>query len=215
MRTQAFALVALISSSSISMLGLSACDNKDGKAAAGPQPKTAQPDGTPPKTAKAAKEADAEAGPAKAGPAEAKDPSPDSKAQGEAVDAAPGEVALPDFGLYGKVPGEASVGESVVGNGLMVQGPDVVVTVEVASDDRPKTEAEVKKEADSFRADNYEATTLEDGWAVTYDNTGGMGPNYFVQVRREIGGTVYWCETTASVPEHQANALAFCKSLHK
>ena len=54
---------------------------------------------------------------------------------------------------------------------------------------------------------------LADGWAYTFENTGGMGTNYFVNVRRDIGGKSYWCETTASTPEQQTAALDFCKSL--
>jgi hypothetical protein len=48
---------------------------------------------------------------------------------------------------------------------------------------------------------------------VTFDNVGSLGANFFLQVRRDIGGTSYWCETCAASAEQQAAALAFCKSL--
>ena len=54
---------------------------------------------------------------------------------------------------------------------------------------------------------------LADGWAYTFENKGDMGANYFVNVRRDIGGKPIWCETTASQPEQQTAALDFCKSL--
>ena len=62
---------------------------------------------------------------------------------------------------------------------------------------------------------NLKEEKLADGWAITFDNEGGMGKNYFVNVRREIDGKSIWCETTASQEAQQTNALNFCKSLKK
>ena len=78
-----------------------------------------------------------------------------------------------------------------------------------------KSEADAKKEADMFNPKNAKVDTLPDGWVLTFDNEGSMGKNFFVQVRRDIGGKAIWCETTVAMPEQQTNALNFCKSLKK
>ena len=100
-----------------------------------------------------------------------------------------------------------------ISSGYMIMGPGVVVAVELASDSRPKTLDDAKKEADMYTPKNLKDEKLADGWALTYDNDGGMGKNYFVNVRREIGGKAVWCETTSSSVDQQANALKACKSI--
>lgn len=193
MRTPTLAtLIALVGT-----LGLCACDrNEPGKEAK----KSATKDKAAPADDKVAGKA-AEAAP------EAKAATPARGGDG------PGAIELAKLGLVGEAPAGSSVGDAIVGAGVMVQGPNMVVTVEEASENRPKTEADAKKNAEELDPKNFESETLDDGWAVTYDNESGMGPNFFVEVRRQIGGKTYWCETTASKPEQQANALAFCKSL--
>jgi hypothetical protein len=116
-------------------------------------------------------------------------------------------------GMKAEVPAGAKAGDAIVGEGVTIQGPDLVVNIELASETRPKTVDDAKKEADMYSPKNMKDETLPDGWAITYDNEGGMGKNYFVQVRREIGGKAYWCETTASSTKQQENALKTCKSL--
>ena len=66
-----------------------------------------------------------------------------------------------------------------------------------------------------FTPKNVKTETLPDGWVLTYENTGSLGSNYFVNIRREIGGKAYLCDTMQSTPEQQAKAIAFCKSLSK
>lgn len=176
-------------------LGLFACDRKEPSTDA--KKAEAKP---PPAEAKAA---------AKAGEA-----APEAKAAVAAAGGdAPTQVKLDKLGLVAGAPPGSSVGDAIVGSGVMVQGPSMVVTVEEVSENRPQTEADAKKNAEELNPKNFESEALDDGWAVTYDNESGMGPNFFVEVRRDIGGKAYWCETTASKPEQQANALAFCKSL--
>ena len=63
------------------------------------------------------------------------------------------------------------------------------------------------------RPKNVKSEKLADGFATTFDNKGSMGASYFVQVRRDLGGKSYWCETTSSSSEQQAHALEACKSL--
>ena len=81
---------------------------------------------------------------------------------------------------------------------------------------QPKSmaDAETKASAKYKPNNSQDVVKLDDGWAADLRQRGrDLGPIYFVQARREIAGKGYWCETTASNPEQQANALAFCKSL--
>ncbi len=193
------------------MLGFSACDKKEEKK----EDKKADAKKGDAKKGDA-KKADAKAGDAKGADAKGGDAKGgDAKADGGAAAGGDGEVELEKLGLKAKAPAGSSVGDAIVGEGVMIQGPDLVVTVEVASDSRPKTEEAAKKDVDIYTPKNLVTEKLEDGWSLTFDNEGGMGANFFVQVRRDIDGKSYWCETTASKPEQQANALAFCKSLAK
>ncbi|MCA9712280.1 MAG: hypothetical protein KDK70_40965 [Myxococcales bacterium] len=189
-------LIALIGT-----LGASACDEHDekddGKVA---QTKAAKDEPT------AAKKADE---------VEAKAPEP--VAEGPAASAgsaAGGKVVLEKLGLSAQVPAGTGVDDAVMGEGLMIQGPDITVTVAEAAQTHPKTEDEAKKAAEEYRPRDLASESLEDGWALTFVND-GIETNYFVHVRREIGGKSYWCETMAASAEEQAKALAVCKSLAK
>lgn len=135
------------------------------------------------------------------------------KADADEADAGP--LELGKIGLKAEAPSGAKVSDAIGGGGLMVQAPGLVVTVDEASDTRPKTLDDAKKDAEMYSPANVNEETLDDGFVLTFENEGGMGKNYFASVRREIDGKSYWCETTASQPEQQANAVAFCKSLTK
>lgn len=133
-----------------------------------------------------------------------------------AAPAATGLLALPTLGLAGQGASDARVSEALTGDGVTVLGATLMATVETASDDRPKTEPEAKKNAEAtYTAGirNWKAEALPDGFAATFENEGDLGVNYFVNVRRELGGKAYWCATTVASAEEQAAALAFCKSL--
>lgn len=139
----------------------------------------------------------------------------DTAAGGEAAGggaAAAGPVELTKLGLKMDAPAGSNVSDGVVG-GQMVQGPGLVVSVDEAKESSPATLEAQKEDASMYSPKNYQEETLPDGWAVTFENTGGAGTNYWVVVRREIGGKAYRCETTAASAEQQANALAACKSL--
>lgn len=142
------------------------------------------------------------------------DKKPDAKADAPA-EAKAGPLELTKVGLKMNAPAGSTVGDQIAGSGVTVQGPNLVVSVEEASETRPKTGEDAQKEADMYSPKNAKVEALPDGWALTFDNEGGMGKNYFVNVRRDLGGKSYWCETTASSPEQQKNALEACKSLTK
>jgi hypothetical protein len=127
--------------------------------------------------------------------------------------AAGNEVALTKLALKADAPAGTEAKDALVGEGVMLQGPGLIATVELASDTRPKTIEDAKKDAEMYTPKNLKEEKLADGFAVAFENEGGMGKNYWVMVRREIGGKAYWCETTASQPEQQENALKACKSL--
>ena len=135
---------------------------------------------------------------------------------GDAKPAAGNTLDLPRVGLKADAPAGTEVKDAMTGGvGHMLMGPGLVANVEVASDTRPKTVDDAKKEADMYTPKNLKDEKLPDGWAITFDNEGGMGKNYFVNVRREIDGKAVWCETTVSTPEQQTHAVNFCKSLRK
>jgi len=110
--------------------------------------------------------------------------------------------------------GGADVGEGIAAGGVMLSGGAVgALNISVAT--TPKTEADAKTDADMFSPKNYKAETLPDGYVVTYENTGEMGANYFVDAQRTIGGKVYHCSTTVTTAAQQAASVAACKSLKK
>ena len=119
---------------------------------------------------------------------------------------------LPKLNLQVDVPGTAEVGDAIMGDGNMVQGEAVgAMQVELAK--KPQTLDEAKSDADMYSPKNLKADTLADGWALTFENTGSMGKNYFVEVRRDIGGKTYTCSTTTGSDKQAAGTLAACKTL--
>ena len=140
--------------------------------------------------------------------------SADKAAEGKAAEGKAGAVQLPKLGLQLDVPGEAKVDDAIGGEGHMLMGEGIgAMQVEVAK--TPQTIDEAKSDAEMYTPKNLKTETLPDGWALTFDNTGSMGANYFVQVRRDIGGKTYTCSTTGSQPGQAAAVLAACKSLRK
>jgi len=132
---------------------------------------------------------------------------------GKATEAKPaGPTKLPKLGLSIDVPGAVEVGDAIMGEGHMLQGASVgALTVEI--DEKPQTIDEAKSDADMYSPKNLEDEKLADGWTLTFDNTGSMGKNFFVEVRRDIGGKTYKCSTTTGNEKQAAGALAACKTL--
>jgi hypothetical protein len=120
-------------------------------------------------------------------------------------------VELSQLNLRMQAPSSARVSE--LAGSVMVQGPGLVVAVREAAEFQPATAEAAAQEAEMYSPQNVQTETLADGWALTFDNSGSMGANYFVQVRRQIDGTAYWCETTASSQQQAQAALNACKSL--
>ncbi|MCB9599159.1 MAG: hypothetical protein H6720_02190 [Sandaracinus sp.] len=131
-----------------------------------------------------------------------------------AAEAPAGDADLTRFGLKMAVPAGATVADAIVGEGHMITAPGLVVTVTTPGSLSPESLDAAKEDAQMYSPTNVQEETLSDGFVLTYENTGGMGTNYFVVVRRTIGDKTVMCETTATTTEQQAAAVAACKSLH-
>lgn len=149
---------------------------------------------------------------------EAKAEGGEAKAEGgEAAGGEPVELTLAKLdNIKGTAPAGSKAEDGIVG-GVSVTGPDLVVGIDVANEFVPATLEEAKKDfTETYQGvTNIKEEKLADGYLFTAENKGGAGTNYWVKSRREIGGKAYSCETTASRPEQQASAAAFCKSLKK
>ncbi|HTR51123.1 MAG TPA: hypothetical protein VMJ10_10490 [Kofleriaceae bacterium] len=106
-----------------------------------------------------------------------------------------------------------SVGKAIGGDGVMIQGDNGIVTIEEVK--APKKVEDAKSDADMYSPKNYKEEKLADGYALTYENSGSMGANYFVDVQRTIAGKTYHCSTTGNSADQQQAVLAACKSLKK
>jgi hypothetical protein len=127
---------------------------------------------------------------------------------------APAAVKLPKLGLTLDAPGAVKTEDAMMGEGHMLTGSGVgAMTVETAK--APQTLDEAKEDAKMYSPANVKAETLPDGWAMSFENKGGAGTNYWVDVRRTIDGKNYKCSTTGSDAGQAAAVLAACKSLRK
>jgi hypothetical protein len=123
-----------------------------------------------------------------------------------------GPTKLPKLGLQIDAPGPIEVGDAIMGEGHMLRGAGVgAMQIEIAK--TPQTLDEAKSDADMYSPKNLKEEKLADGWALTFENKGGAGTNYWVTVRRDIGGKTYNCTTTGSEAGQAAAVLAACKSL--
>lgn len=128
--------------------------------------------------------------------------------------ASPGPTKLAKLDDLTIEAGGADIGEGIAAGGVMLTGGAVgALNISVAT--TPKSEADAKSDADMFSPKNYKVETLPDGYVATYDNTGDMGANFFVDSQRTIGGKVYHCSTTVTTASQQAASVAACKSLKK
>jgi len=124
-------------------------------------------------------------------------------------------ITLPTLGLKATLAGETD--EPIIGSGdpVMVMAANFAANVAAAKPTDPKTAKDEQEVAKGFNGKDVQTETLPDGWVVTFKNTGSAGDNYWVSVRRDIGGKPYLCETTQSTPAQQKAAIDFCKSLSK
>jgi hypothetical protein len=129
-----------------------------------------------------------------------------------AASQAPAVTKLPKLGLSIDVAGEVTVGDAVAAEGHMLQGAGIGA-MQIETWKTPQSIDEAKDDAKMYNPKNLQADKLGDGWTLSYENTGGAGTNYFVTVRRDVGGKSYKCSTTGSNPDQAKAVLAACKSL--
>ncbi|MDX9723619.1 MAG: hypothetical protein RBU37_22925 [Myxococcota bacterium] len=123
-------------------------------------------------------------------------------------------LRLEAVGLTIDLPADLTVSDAIGETGAMIMGGAVgAMTVSIPDESKPATLEAAKEEADMYSPENLKEETLEDGWLLSFTNTGGMGTNYWVMSRREIGGKAISCSTTCSTPEQHAAVIAACKSL--
>jgi hypothetical protein len=153
------------------------------------------------------KPADTPAKAAEAQPA----PAPEAKAQPQVVVAQAAAAAPAAAPAPVAAPAVVANQRMAIGMGLtgVVQTVATTVSVRVANETDPKDLDAARTAAASRSPTKQSDERLGDGWVFLFEG----GGNYFVQVRRELSGTAYWCESTDTTPEQQAAALAFCKSL--
>jgi hypothetical protein len=133
-------------------------------------------------------------------------------AAGKATEAKAGPTKLPKLGLTIDAPGKVEVSDAIMGEGHMLMGSGVgAMTIELTA--KPQTLDEAKSDAELYTPKNLKEDKLADGWVLTFDNTGSMGKNFFVSVRRDINGKTYTCSTTGSDANQAAAVLAACKTL--
>jgi len=124
-------------------------------------------------------------------------------------------VTLPKLALKASVPDVHEIVDAQAGDGIWIRIPGATINVEAATKSTPKNAVEAMKLNDMYSPKNAGTEKLADGWAVTFMNEAPRGRNFFVQVRREIGGKAFWCETVAGEKKKQAEALGICKSLRR
>lgn len=125
-------------------------------------------------------------------------------------------VALKEVGLKAEIPGDILTNDKGMGEGAstMVTGTDIgAMTVEEVKEE--KTVDAAKTDAKDYSPAKIDEEKLADGWAITFNNKGDMGENFFVETQRKIDGKLYKCGTTTNTAARQAVVLAACKSLKK
>ena len=155
-------------------------------------------------------EGDAKSGDAKSGDAE----SDDAKESAKLV-----PIQIEKFGLTIDAP-EGAEAKEMMDDIRVKSGQDLDIFVgEAGKFDAPTLEERVKEATESTKGENLKEETLDNGWALTFTNSGKLGSNevtnYWVDVRLTFGDKTYHCNTTASTEDQQAAALAACKSLRQ
>jgi hypothetical protein len=135
--------------------------------------------------------------------------SSDGKGAKDSASAKP--TKIPSINLTVDLPPDASVSDGMSEKSSMISTDAAALTVSLAKPTDPKTSADGK--ASALATENLKIEKLADGWIVTSENTGSAGRNYWLTMRREIGGKGYLCETMQSNEAQVKAAIAICKGL--
>src|SRR4051812_41087197 len=118
----------------------------------------------------------------------------------------PTPTKLAKLGLQIDVPGETTASDGIGGDKATMLSGSGIGSLQVDIPKTPQTVDEAKADVSMYSPKNLKTEALPDGWVLTFENKGGMGTNYWVQVRRDIGGKTYNCSTTGSDAD-QAKAV--------
>jgi hypothetical protein len=134
-------------------------------------------------------------------------------ASGKSAEGAKKATKLPKVGLQLDIPGDVELGNGIGGdNATMLSGPGIGA-LQVDIPKTPQSLDEAKSDASMYSPKNLKSETLPDGFVLSFENKGSMGTNYWVQVRRDIGGKTYNCSTTGSDADQAKAVVEACKSL--
>ncbi len=122
-----------------------------------------------------------------------------------------GAFALPALNLQLDVPAGSTVREML--GAQMISGAGVTLSIKAANPMSPADIEAARDQAEMYNGTNVSEETLDDGFVMTYQNTGGMGDNFFAVVRRQIRETAYMCESTTADAAQRDAAVAACRSL--
>jgi len=139
-----------------------------------------------------------------------------AKAKATETAAKANPVAIDGFGLAFDGPADAKVDDMTMGSAktYMIMGTGLVFSVAEPSEISPKTLEEAVEASsiyDGAKISKQEKTA--DGYHLEFSNTGSMGANYFVEIRRTINDKPYICSTTAPDAKFASAAVAACQSL--
>jgi hypothetical protein len=113
-------------------------------------------------------------------------------------------------------PEDAVVDDMSMGSApsFMVRGDGLVITVGEVNSGSPTTFEAALEESKIYEGSTYtKQEKTADGWHLEFNNKGSMGANYFVEIRRTLGGRPITCNTTAPTPEMAASAVKACGNL--
>jgi len=118
-------------------------------------------------------------------------------------------------GLEARVPAGTQASKNAMGIGVMLQGPDVSVTIGPDLDGDAANLDQAKKNAQAYSPTDLEGETLSDGYVLTYTSEADGRVNYWLVGRRRFVDTAYTCGVSSPKKAHQQTAIAICKSLTK
>ena len=122
------------------------------------------------------------------------------------------DMVLLDLGIKAKLPADTQLSDMM--GEVMIQAPGCVLTVGLPRDSEPADMAATKQDFEStYGAKEFKEEPMVEGWAITFQNEGSAGTNYFMEARRKVGEKEYSCSVLSPRAEHQACGLEVCRSL--
>jgi len=113
-------------------------------------------------------------------------------------------------------PADAQLNDMSMGGtkSVLINAPGLVFSVSEVGAAEPATFEEALESTKMY--DGTQVTKQEktaDGWHLEFRNKGSLGDNFFVDIRRVLGGRPITCRTTVSLAEQAAAAVKACQSL--